>query len=63
MIGGSIPNETKVASIAIYEFTESMEYSKAHIYSFMMITLSFLTLLSVYIFNNNQKKIFTGITK
>ena len=50
MIGGSIPNETKVASIAIYEFTESMEYSKAHIYSFMMITLSFLTLFKCLYF-------------
>ena len=41
MIGGSIPNETKVASIAIYEFTEMMDYTNAHIYSAIMIILSF----------------------
>lgn len=63
MIGGSIPSQTKVASIAIYEFTETMEYTKAHIYSVIMITLSFLTLLGVYIFNGKQKRILTGISK
>jgi molybdate transport system permease protein len=63
MIGGSIPGQTKVASIAIYEFTEIMDYSKAHIYSIIMIILSFLTLLGVYIFNGKQKRVFTGITK
>ena len=63
MIGGSIPNETKVASIAIYEFTEVMDYTNAHIYSAIMIILSFLTLLGVYFFNGKQKKIFSGISK
>ena len=63
MIGGSIPSETKVASIAIYEFTEMMDYTNAHIYSAIMIILSFLTLLGVYFFNGKQKKIFSGISK
>jgi len=57
MIGGSIPNETKVASIAIYEMVETMDYTTAHIYSAIMIIISFLVLLSVYIFNHTQKKI------
>ena len=61
MIGGSIPGETKVASIAIYEFTEIMDYTNAHIYSAIMITLSFLTLLGVYIFNGKQKRVFSGV--
>ncbi len=55
MIGGSIPDETKVASVAIYEMVEVMEYGKAHIYSAVMVTMSFLVLLSVYIFNHKQK--------
>ena len=63
MIGGSIPGETKVASIAIYEFTETMDYTNAHIYSAIMITLSFLTLLGVYIFNGKQKRVFAGLSK
>jgi molybdate transport system permease protein len=56
MVGGSIPNETKVASVAIYEFVEIMDYTNAHIYSAIMILLSFFTLLGVYIFNGKQKK-------
>lgn len=56
MIGGSIPNETRVAAIAIYEFVEVLDYKNAHIYSLIMIIISFLTLLAVYIFNGNQKK-------
>ena len=57
MVGGSIPNETKVASVAIYEMVEVMEYGKAHIYSAMMVLMSFLVLLSVYVFNHSQKKV------
>ena len=57
MIGGSIPNETKVASIAIYEMVEIMDYSTAHIYSAIMVFISFVVLLSVYIFNHTQKRI------
>ena len=63
MVGGSIPNETKVASVAIYEFVETMDYTNAHIYSAIMVSLSFLTLLGVYLFNGKQKRVFTGITK
>ncbi len=58
MVGGSIPGETKVASVAIYEFVEIMDYSSAHIYSGIMIVISFLVLLSVYIFNQRQNKKF-----
>jgi molybdate transport system permease protein len=56
MVGGSIPGETKVASVAIYEMVEVMEYGKAHVYSAVMVALSFLVLLSVYIFNHKQKR-------
>ena len=58
MIGGSIPGETKVASVAIYEFVEILDYDMAHIYSAIMLILSFVVLLGVYIFNNKQKKSF-----
>ncbi|HEY9130041.1 MAG TPA: molybdate ABC transporter permease subunit [Sulfurovum sp.] len=61
MVGGSIPGETKVASVAIYEMVEVMEYGTAHIYSAIMVLMSFLVLLSVYVFNHQQKKI--GILK
>lgn len=57
MVGGSIPGETKVASVAIYEFVEVMDYELAHIYSAIMVLISFLVLLSVYIFNGKMKKV------
>ena len=56
MVGGSIPGETKVASVAIYEMVEIMDYTSAHIYSAIMVIISFLVLLSVYIFNHKQNK-------
>jgi len=56
MVGGSIPDETKVASVAIYELVEIMDYSTAHIYSAIMVGISFLVLLGVYIFNHKQSK-------
>jgi molybdate transport system permease protein len=58
MIGGSIPGETKVASVAIYEMVEVLEYGTAHIYSGIMLLMSFVTLLSVYIFNHTQNRKF-----
>jgi molybdate transport system permease protein len=58
MVGGSIPGETKVASVAIYEFVEVMDYEMAHIYSAIMVFISFLVLLSVYIFNRRQSRSF-----
>jgi molybdate transport system permease protein len=53
MVGGSIPEETKVASVAIYEMVEMMDYTQAHIYSAIMIIISFIVLLSVYVFNRS----------
>ena len=61
MIGGSIPHETKVASIAIYEFVEVMDYKNAHIYSAIMVLISFSVLLAVYIFNHKEHFKFKGM--
>lgn len=48
MVGGNIPGETQVVSIAIYEYVESMEYGAAHLLSAGLLVLSFLVLLFVY---------------
>jgi len=55
MVGGSIEGETKVASIAIYEMVESLDYKGAHIYSAILLAFSFITLLVVYILNRKFK--------
>jgi len=51
MIGGNIPGETKVLSIAIYDHVETLEYGQAHILSSGMIGFAFLVLLALYLAN------------
>jgi len=51
MIGGNIPGETGVLSIAIYDHVEAMEYGQAHVLAGGLLVLSFVMLLVVYIFN------------
>ncbi len=48
MIGGSIPGETRVLSIAIYDHVEALEYGQAHLLSGALLALSFLMLLALY---------------
>jgi len=48
MIGGSIPGETRVLSIAIYDHVESLQYGQAHLLSGTLLLLSFLLLLALY---------------
>ena len=51
MIGGNIPGETQVLSIAIYDHVEALEYGQAHWLAGGLLLLSFLMLMMVYIFN------------
>ncbi|NND05215.1 MAG: molybdate ABC transporter permease subunit [Saprospiraceae bacterium] len=51
MIGGSIPGKTKVASIAIYDEVESLNYPAANTYALFLIITTFLILLLVYSLN------------
>jgi molybdate transport system permease protein len=51
MIGGNLPGETRVASIAVYDEVESLNYGTAHVYSAILLTISFLILLFVYTTN------------
>lgn len=62
MVGGSIPGQTKTASVAIYEMVEIMNYQGAHIYSGIMVLISFCVLLLVYIFNRRQNNRFGGLS-
>lgn len=48
MIGGNIPGETQVLSIAIYDHVEALEYTNAHWLSGSLVLLSFLMLVAVY---------------
>ena len=48
MIGGNIPGSTQVASIAIYDHVEALEYGQAHWLAGSLLLLSFLLLVVVY---------------
>ncbi len=47
MIGGNIPGETKVLSVAIYDFVETQRWMEAHILSGGMVAFSFLVVLAM----------------
>lgn len=51
MLGGSIPGETKVLSVLIYDHAEAMNYQAAHQLSLMLLVFSFLVLFVVYSIN------------
>lgn len=47
MIGGNIPGETKVLSIAIYDYVETLQWTEAHILAGGMLAFSFLIILTM----------------
>lgn len=53
MVGGNIPGETRVVSIAIYEYVETLRYAQAHRLAIGMLVFSFVVLLLVY--GNNRR--------
>ncbi|MEB0137746.1 MULTISPECIES: molybdate ABC transporter permease subunit [unclassified Undibacterium] len=54
MIGGNIPGVSKVASLAIYDEVESLNYAAAHTYAAVLLVLSFSILLGVYLLNRRS---------
>ena len=48
MIGGNIPERTRVVSVAIYDHVEALEYAEAHLLAGGMLVFSFLVLLALY---------------
>jgi molybdate transport system permease protein len=57
MIGGNIPNQTKVVSIAIYDEVESLNYANAHVYSGILLGITFIILLLVYLRKNSNSNL------
>lgn len=56
MIGGNIPGVTKVASIAIYDSVERMDYADANYYSLILFAITFAIVLAVFIINRKFAK-------
>ncbi|MDQ0313682.1 molybdate ABC transporter permease subunit [Amorphus orientalis] len=47
MIGGNIPGETRVLSVAIFDFVETLQWGKAHLLSAGLVVFSFVVILSM----------------
>ena len=56
MIGGNIPNQTRVVSVQIYDHVEAMEYAQAHGLAAGMVVFSFLVLLALYTLNPTGRR-------
>jgi molybdate transport system permease protein len=56
MIGGNIPNVTRVASIAVYDSVENMDYATANTYSLILFCITFVMVIGVFIFNKAHAK-------
>ena len=54
MIGGNIPGETRVASVAIYDKVEQLDFMSAHMYSLILVALSFGVLFTVNVLNRKR---------
>ncbi len=57
MIGGNIPGVTKVASVAIYNEVEALNYSTANQYALVLFAITFVILLIVYSINNRLLRV------
>ena len=56
MIGGNIPDKTRVVSVQIYDHVEALEYAQAHWLAAGMLAFSFVVLLLLYLFNPNGRQ-------
>lgn len=56
MIGGNIPGETQVLSIALYEQVEALEYESAHNLALALLVFSFVMLAALYRFNGVTRR-------
>jgi molybdate transport system permease protein len=56
MIGGSIPGVTKVASIALYDEVQTLDYSRAHAFAAILLVLSFLLILTATLLRRREQR-------
>ena len=63
MIGGSIPEQTRVVSIQIYDHVETLQYANAHMLSAVMLIFSFVVLMGLYGFQRKGKAVGVNFAK
>jgi molybdate transport system permease protein len=55
MLGGNIPGQTRVVSIAIFDHVEAMDYGRAHALAATLLIISFILLLTVQFLNRRSR--------
>ncbi len=60
MMGGNIPGETRVLSIAIYEHVETLNYESAHAMALGLLVFSFVSLWAVYCLTSQRVEVVRG---
>ena len=56
MIGGNIPGQTKVLSVAIYDYVETSQWTKAHILSAGLMMFSFFVILAMIVIQKRMSR-------
>ena len=56
MIGGNIPEETRVVSVLIYDHVEALDYAQAHRLAAVMLIFAFSVLLALYLWRPDRRK-------
>jgi molybdate transport system permease protein len=57
MIGGNIPGETKVLSVAIYDYVESMRWYEANILAAGMVAFAFVVILAMTLIEKRSRRV------
>jgi molybdate transport system permease protein len=57
MIGGNIPGKTRTASVAVFDEVETFHYHNANMYSILLLTISFIVLIILYLYNRGLQNV------
>ena len=60
MIGGNLPEETRVLSIALFDHVEALDYERAHLLAGGLLTFAFVTLFILYSLDRHWRKPLLG---
>jgi molybdate transport system permease protein len=55
MIGGNIPDETRVASVQIYDYVEALQYDQAHVLAAVLLAFSFTVLFGLSLLRRDTR--------
>jgi molybdate transport system permease protein len=57
MIGGNIPGETRVLSVAIYDYVESLQWAQAHLLAGGILVFSFIVILTMFLLEKRAARV------